>query len=164
MLPGLRHPAKLNEIISRVLVVRRDPRGMLLPFQNPSIFQSLIEEHPPLPTQQYPSLMPKKTTILPHSFNFSLLSVIFPNKPPEPGGVSAHSWLGRHPRQPYGRDFPPRALAGPPGSPEKAAREVGVCTQQDAGSTGRQAPSPLGILGPARSLHLVPPAGRCRLR
>lgn len=73
----------------------------------------------------------------------------FPNKPPAPapGGVSAHSWLGRHPRQPHGRDFPPRALVRTPGSPEKAAREVGVCTRQDEGSTGPPGPQPSGCGG-----------------
>lgn len=49
---------------------------MLLLFQNPSIFQPLMEQYPPLLTQQYLSLMPEKRTILPHPHNF-LYSPLF---------------------------------------------------------------------------------------
>lgn len=75
---------------------------MLLPFPSPSILQPLIEQHPPLyPAILPPAPMPKKRTIIPHSLNFRYCPY-FPNKPPEPGGVSAHSWDGA----------PPQAAAG----------------------------------------------------
>lgn len=118
---------------------------MLLPFQNPSILQPFIDQHPPLSTQQYPPLMSKKRTALPHSLDFRYCPVFFPTNHQSQAVCSHTLGMGRHPRQPQGRDFPPSALDRPPGSPEKAAREGGVCAQQAAGSAGRQGPRPRDV-------------------
>lgn len=164
MLPGLHHPAKLNEIISRVLVVRRDPRGMLLLFQNPSIFQPLVKEHPPLPTQKTPPprQCPRKGRSSP-LFQFSLLSVIFPTNHQSQAACPHTLGWGATPGSPtvgisLPEPWPGRRV------PQRRQREKWVCVHSRMQGARAARPPALGILGPARSPHLAPPAGRCRRR
>lgn len=136
---------------------------MLLPFPSPSILQPLIEQHPPQYPAVPPSQCPRKGRSSPTPLIFATVRIFSTNHQSQ--AVCPHTLgMGRHPRQPQGRDFPPGTLTGPPGSPTptpSGQRAKGVCVPcglQEAPAT--RAPA-LGLKGSAGSPHPAPPAGRC---
>lgn len=83
---------------------------MLLPFPSPSILQPLIEQHLPL----YPAVPPqclRKGRSSPIPLIFATVRIFPTNHQSQ--AVCPHTLgMGRHPRQPQGRDFPPGTLTG----------------------------------------------------
>lgn len=132
---------------------------MLLPFPSPSILQPLIEQHPPL----YPTVSPPRCLRKGRSSPIPLIFAtvhIFPTNH-QSQAVCPHTLgMGRHPRQPQGRDFPPGTLTGPPGSlppPPRAGSARRGCVCRAAGSSCHQGPSPR-----VEGIHWVPAPGATR--
>lgn len=157
MLPGLRHPAKLNEIISGVLTVRRDPGGCCCHSKSPPFSTS----HRIAPTQQYPLLMTKKRTILPHSFNFLYCPLFSQQTTRARRRVRTLLGWGATPGNPMVGISLPAPWPGRLRAPQRKQREKWVCvhSRMQGARAARPPPQPSGCGSPLGSRTWRHPPG-----